>query len=435
MRFLATLGATASLLSTAVNALEPITVKGNAFFAGNERFYVRGVDYQPGGPSKLQDPLSKPEVCKRDIPFFKDLGLNAIRVYTIDNSKDHSECMKLLEEAGIYLILDVNTPQLSINREYPKESYNDLYLQHVFATIDVFAKYDNTLGFFAANEVINMKNYTAPAVYVKAVVRDMRKYIKERDYRFIPVGYSAADISENRYEMATYLNCGPDEERSDFFAFNDYSWCAGTKSSYTISGYDQKVAKFKDYSIPLFFSEYGCNVPRPREWVEISAIYSNKMSPVFSGGLAYEFTEEENNYGIVEIKNKKVETGTEYDNLKAQLEKFPAVKGDGGYLKDGKASTCPPVGEFWDVEPDSTLPEMPSSASKYFKNGAGKPLGTARTNMYIPGKSTPSPAPTDDASDEEPKDDKKNAGTSLKGGVAVLSALVGGFIGGVMLFM
>ena len=28
--------------------LPPVTVKGNAFFAGDERFYVRGVAYQPG---------------------------------------------------------------------------------------------------------------------------------------------------------------------------------------------------------------------------------------------------------------------------------------------------------------------------------------------------------------------------------------------------
>lgn len=28
--------------------LPPVTVKGNAFFAGNNRFYVRGVAYQPG---------------------------------------------------------------------------------------------------------------------------------------------------------------------------------------------------------------------------------------------------------------------------------------------------------------------------------------------------------------------------------------------------
>jgi hypothetical protein len=26
----------------------PVTVKGNAFFVNNQRFYVRGVDYQPG---------------------------------------------------------------------------------------------------------------------------------------------------------------------------------------------------------------------------------------------------------------------------------------------------------------------------------------------------------------------------------------------------
>lgn len=28
--------------------LTPVTVKGNAFYAGNERFYMRGVAYQPG---------------------------------------------------------------------------------------------------------------------------------------------------------------------------------------------------------------------------------------------------------------------------------------------------------------------------------------------------------------------------------------------------
>jgi hypothetical protein len=28
--------------------LPVVTVKGNAFFAGGERFYVRGVAYQPG---------------------------------------------------------------------------------------------------------------------------------------------------------------------------------------------------------------------------------------------------------------------------------------------------------------------------------------------------------------------------------------------------
>lgn len=177
-----------------------IEIKGNAFFdsSSNERFYIRGVDYQPGGSSNLTDPLADKEICSRDIPVFKDLGINTIRVYTVDNSQDHSECMQMLQDAGIYLILDVNTPDSSISRHNPSCSYNADYLQNIFATVDEFAKYDNVLGFFAGNEVINMVNNTATATYVKAVVRDMKKYLKARNYRQIPVGYSAADIASNR---------------------------------------------------------------------------------------------------------------------------------------------------------------------------------------------------------------------------------------------
>jgi hypothetical protein len=40
-----------SVLGAALEArasLPAITVKGNAFFTGTDRFYIRGVDYQPG---------------------------------------------------------------------------------------------------------------------------------------------------------------------------------------------------------------------------------------------------------------------------------------------------------------------------------------------------------------------------------------------------
>lgn len=116
-------------------------------------------------------------------------------------------------------IKDVNTPTISINRADPASSYNAQYLQHVFATIDVFSKYENTLGFFSANEVVNDVSTTASATYVKAVTRDIRKYISDRKLRAIPVGYSAADVAENRMEVAQYLNCGDDAfARGDFFA-------------------------------------------------------------------------------------------------------------------------------------------------------------------------------------------------------------------------
>ena len=177
------------------------------------------------------------------------MGINTIRVYTVDNTKNHDECMKALADAGIYLALDVNSPNYSINRADPHPSYNDVYLQSVFATVDAFANYENLLLFYSANEVINDEKTPVCAPYVKAVTRDIRQYIRNRGYRSIPVGYSAADVDANRYEMATYMNCGTDDERSDFFAFNDYSWC--NPSSYTTSGWSKKVEQYGNYSIPL----------------------------------------------------------------------------------------------------------------------------------------------------------------------------------------
>lgn len=210
---------------------------------------MRGVDYQPGGSSNLIDPLADTAVCSRDIKYFQQLGINTIRIYTVDNTADHDDCMTALAAAGIYLVLDVNTPLYSINRADPHQSYNAVYLQNIFATIDKFAKYTNTLAFFSGNEVINDDKTTSAAPYVKAVTRDMRNYLKSMKYRQIPVGYSAADVDSNRKELAEYMNCGSDEERSDFFAFNDYSWC--DPSSFTTSGWDQKVKNFTGYGLPI----------------------------------------------------------------------------------------------------------------------------------------------------------------------------------------
>ncbi len=195
------------------------------------------------------DPLADSTTCTRDIAEFTKLGLNTVRVYTVDNTANHDACMAALAAAGMYLVLDVNTPLYSLNRATPAPSYNAVYLQNIFATIDAFANYTNTLAFFSGNEVINDDSTTSAAPYVKAVTRDMRQYIGSRGYRQIPVGYSAADVDSNRLEMAEYMNCGTDDERSDFFAFNDYSWC--DPSSFQISGWDQKVKNFTGYGIPI----------------------------------------------------------------------------------------------------------------------------------------------------------------------------------------
>lgn len=386
-------------------AIQPIEVKGNAFFVNGskERFFIRGVDYQPGGSSDLFDPLADKTTCERDIKYFKELGLNTIRVYSIDNTADHDDCMEQLADAGIYVILDVNIPYASIARDDGECSYNTMYLNEVLATVKLMAKYNNTLGYFAANEVINDDESTGVAPYVKAVVRDMKTFIKNTGLRKIPVGYSAADVKENRLETAHYFNCGDDEmARVDMFGFNDYSWCG--KSSFSTSGYKDKVKSYSNYSIPLFLSEYGCNKVNPRPFTEVESIYSTDMSSVFSGGLVYEYSEESNKYGLVKISsdNKTVSTNDDFDNLKAEFKKTENPKGDGEYQADLKYSECPTNSSTWEAK--EKVPSTPKGALKYIK-GYKDPKGTGF-------KATTQWACTAKGNDDDDSDKYKKGGSS-----------------------
>ena len=366
-----------SLVST-VLAIPAIEVQGNAFWntETGKRFYIRGVDYQPGGSSELEDPLADTKVCERDIPYFQELGINTIRVYSVDNTKDHDECMDKLAEAGIYVILDVNTPHSSITRSNSECSYNSDYLQEVFASAQMFAQYNNTLGFFAGNEVINDGASLDSAPYVKAVVRDLKTFIKNRGFRTIPVGYSAASVDEYRLASGLYFNCGDDEmARIDMYGINDYSWCGD--ASMTTSQYSQQMKDFKNFTVPLFFSEFGCNAKKPRPFTEIEAIYSTDMSSVFSGGLVYEYSEEDNEYGLVKLgdddDDDDVTPNQDFKNLKNEFNKTENPSGDGGASKDlTGGNNCPSKSSLWNVTEE--IPDTPGGAIKYLK-GVAEPTG------------------------------------------------------------
>lgn len=200
-------------------------------------------------------------------------------------------------------------------------------------------------------------------------------------------------------EAAEYFNCGTDDARSDFFAFNDYSWC--DPSTYE-EAYQKKVEDFSDYSIPILYvnltltqlasssnrscslSEFGCvETVSGRKFGEIPSIYSSKMSPVYSGGLVYEYTKEggadQQKYGLVDVQSRS--SVTEEPDFKLLAEAFannPPPSGDGGYKPSGEASECPAQSDTWDVE-GTGLPAMPEKAKKFFETGAGQGVGLEGT--------------------------------------------------------
>ena len=281
-------------------------------------------------PQLNVDPLSNGTICLRDAALMQMLGINTVRVYNLDPTINHDQCASIFNAVGIYMILDVNTPlpNESINSGDPSSSYDSTYLEQIFGVVEAFKNYPNTLGFFAANELINdnVTGATDPP-YIRAVTRDLKNYIAKHSSRTIPVGYSAADVRPVLIDTWEYVQCAingsaSDMSRSDFFGLNSYSWC-GSTATYESSGYNVLVADFSNTTIPVFFSEYGCNIIEPRVWDEVQALYSPMMTSVMSGGLAYEFTEGSNNYGLVNISaNESATLRVDYNNLQAQLNKI-----------------------------------------------------------------------------------------------------------------
>lgn len=224
--------------------------------------------------------------------------------------------------------------------------------------------------------------------------------------------------------MAEYMNCGTDEERSDFFAFNDYSWCS--PSSITTSGWADKIKTYENYGIPLFLSEYGCS-KTTRTFDEVEALYSEKMTGVYSGGLVYEYSKEDGrNYGLVDIKGNTVKDLPDFKALAKAFEKTDNPQGDGGYNKTGGASGCPAYGgKDWNVK-DDKLPSVPEKAERLFKEGAGKGhgfggsssqwAGTPSTNEIKPGSS--------DSSDDADSTGSGDSDTGAAGSLRVVPALL-----------
>jgi hypothetical protein len=63
---------------------------------------VESADNAFGEPSTFVDPLAIGDACKRDLPYLQELGVNTIRIYSVNSSLNHDDCMTAFSNAGIY---------------------------------------------------------------------------------------------------------------------------------------------------------------------------------------------------------------------------------------------------------------------------------------------------------------------------------------------
>lgn len=313
------------------------------------------------------------------------LGINTIRVYNLDPSLDHNLCVSIFNAVGIYLLLDVNSPlpNESIVPEDLNGSYSLDYLRRTFAIIEAFHNFPNTLGFFGGNEVLNkieLANKVPP--YIRAVTRDLKNYIAKHSPRNIPVGYAAASVGELLKDTWSYLQCAiggskNDPSRIDFFGVNSYDWC-GADATYENTIYPIFISEFFNTTVPIFFSEYGCNRDKPRVFNEVAALYGPKMAPVMSGGLIYEFSQEEaNDFGLVILNsNGTAQLRVDYDHLQSQYNKIDIneLLSNDDFVASEDAPKCnSSLIQSASFAQSFTLPKAPSGAQDIIDNGISNP--------------------------------------------------------------
>jgi hypothetical protein len=335
--------------------------------------YMKGVAYQQnyspngstGASTTYTDPLADGALCSRDIPYLKQIYTNVIRVYAIDPTKNHDDCMEQLAAADIYVVADLAEPGTSIQSDTP--SWNvELYSRYT-GVIDALGKYKNVIGFFAGNENVSAGNQTSAAAFVKAAVRDCKGYIHSQGYRnTLGVGYATADVP-TRDDLAHYFACEPansgNSTQIDFWGYNVYSWCGN--SNYATSSYGERVDFFSDYPVPVFFAEYGCiegitGGATRRPFTEVQVLYGN-MTDVFSGGIVYEYFMGENDYGLVSIDGSSVSPYPDFTSLQSQLAKVsPTITKSSDYKPANSAPACPTDTSTWEAVA-SPLPPSPNS--------------------------------------------------------------------------
>lgn len=137
------------------------------------------------------------------------------------------------------------------------------------------------------------------------------------------------------------------------------------------------VSTFSNTSVPVFFSEYGCNQPYPRVFTEVPALYGPVVTPVLSGGLVYEYSQETSNYGLVTLNSDgTADLLADYDTLQKQ---FSTINGTAlqGMTASNTTNSPPDCAASLISDPgfsnNFTIPAVPSGVQALIDNGIQNP--------------------------------------------------------------
>jgi len=339
----------------------PIFIKGNFLYHADtqKRFFAKGIAYNPRnlnwngvteGPRKNSSCVAGTPVYKtleytadvtadeheeeftQALKAIAELGANTVRLYNINPENSHAKFMQRAAELGIYVMVPLTRMDWGFLPAFPSPDCYEKVLDdygHVGVNlltsakriVKEFSNYTNTLMFVVANELpVNDKNGYAAFPCVKALTRDIHRFQAScaEGMRRVPLLYADQDIGQpDRLTVAQYMTCAQQsaEDAVDAYGLNVYSWCDDhylddhNKTSFRYSPYQAIIDDFGSMDKPLLFTEFGCNQgefetlcpyenPKGRTWPDVPHMF-HEMDEVLSGAIAFEYSQEKNQFGIV----------------------------------------------------------------------------------------------------------------------------------------
>ena len=130
----------------------------------------------------------------------------------------------------------------------------------------------------------------------------------------------------------------------------------------------------------IIIIRFGCNVPYPRVFDEVQALYSSQMIDVLSGGLVYEYSQETTNYGLVQTySNGTAQLLSDYESLMGQYNQIDVTLIE---ASNSTATHTPPACNANLITEDGfstdfNIPDPPSGAQALISAGVSSaPTGS-----------------------------------------------------------
>jgi Glucanosyltransferase len=229
------------------------------------------------------DPLADPAGCARDIPHIVNMGINTLFISDMSYKPIHWGCMQQLQTAGLYVIPTWSGGErFRFNGELRQfADYN--WFKGFQDFVDSFHTFPNVISFLHETFDYN-QNHIEGHPWIKTVVRAIKRHIKQKGYRQIPIGLSGYNHRKSKYALE-YNLCGDEEEtKPDWYALHLYNYQTTEGRSYDCDNStvlnDQLHDLYKDSSIPLILGYFRCIQFKSEDFNEVSMIYSENMTQV-----------------------------------------------------------------------------------------------------------------------------------------------------------